>query len=162
MDIMEFLKPPSIPPWNAAHVILVHFPIALLVFTPFLLLLAFLFRSMSRAFAVSAGILLICGTIAAQVAVMSGGAAEDLLKAQGINSEDADPAMKEALHEHEEGGELVRNIYVALSVLFLIYLLAPAVRNDSIGPAANAGLLFLFLVLTGLGALIVANTAHLG
>jgi uncharacterized membrane protein len=155
-DGMQF---PPVPEWNAAHVILVHFPIGLLLFTPVMLLLALLARKSGRQFAIAAFVVLLAGSIAAQVAVMSGEAAEELAAEQGIHD---DPAMHEALEKHEEGALLARNLFAGITILYLVYLLLPAVRSGRLGEGAQAAALLVFLLLTLGSGLILVNAAHAG
>jgi uncharacterized membrane protein len=141
------------------HVLLVHFPIALLAFTPVMILAAIVFRKWGRQFAAAAGFVLVAGTIAAQVAVLSGEAAEEFAEDMGIK---ADQEAYELMEEHGEAGERVRNIYLVLSVLYWAYLGITGLGRRSLPLGADVAALLLFFLLTAGGALAVANTGHMG
>lgn len=150
---------PPLAPWNGMHVLIVHFPIALLTFTPVMIVAAILFRKWGRQFAAAAGFLLIAGTIAAQVAIMSGEAAEHLAKELAI---DADPEASELLEHHSEAAEAVRNIFAMLTVLYWGYLAATGLSKRKPTLAVDISVLAVFVILTGVGALALANAAHMG
>ncbi len=63
---------PPIPSWDGLHPLIVHFPIALLMVVPVLLVLGMIFRDGRRLFSVAALVLMLMGTAAAYVAVETG------------------------------------------------------------------------------------------
>jgi len=147
-----------IPPWEGTHPIVVHFPIALLAVAPLFIVLSMVWRRHATPMALSALILMLLGTGGAMLAVSSGEAAyhyaEDVL---GV-----DEATDEHMEEHEEAGELSRNLFVGLTLAYIGLLVLPrlwqAANETKIRLVLYAG--FLLLYLAGLGQL--ANTGHLG
>src|SRR5688572_4784583 len=74
----EKIMLPPIPSWDGLHPIIVHFPIALLLIAPILIVLGTIFYKNGRAFMVSAFVLMLIGTIAAFIATATGEAAGEL------------------------------------------------------------------------------------
>ncbi|HEX7554756.1 MAG TPA: DUF2231 domain-containing protein, partial [Geothrix sp.] len=81
------------PTWSHAHPIIVHFPIALLLVAPLLVLLGLLWPAQRTGIHISALILLLLGTCMAVLAVITGMAAAG---AAGRN-----PELLLALDSHE-------------------------------------------------------------
>jgi uncharacterized membrane protein len=151
---------PPIPAWNALHVLVIHFPIALLIAAfPVLLLAALVWPKTSRQFAVAAGLMLVLGTAACYLATQTGEAAEHLANQQGARQ---DHELHEAIETHSHYGETARDWYTYFSVVFLLYLLVPVLTKKELPAGVNAALLVLFLVASGVCALVLANTAHAG
>jgi len=151
---------PPIPAWDAVHVLIVHFPIALLmVAVPLMLLLAVLFPRSARQFAIAAGVLLVVGAAAAFLATQTGEAAQTLAEQMGAAS---DPAISEAIEVHSGMAETARNIYVGFAAVFVLYLIFSGLRNREWSAGVNGVVLFIFLLASIGGALLVANTAHSG
>ncbi|MFN8179631.1 MAG: DUF2231 domain-containing protein [bacterium] len=141
---------PPIPPWNAIHPQIVHFPIALLITAPLFVLLALILPSRRSAFATSALILMLLGTIGAVVAVESGEAGED--NAKRI------PEAVSTFHEHAELGERTRNVFIALTVVFGAVVLAGTKLSRHAVPMVYVAFLAMYLG----GLTILVNTAHRG
>ncbi len=93
---------PSLPAWNAIHPIVVHFPIALIVITPALVLLALVFRPHARGLLLGALVTAAGGALGAIVAAASGEASAEAVSMTA--------AAKAVLEEHEELGETVRTL----------------------------------------------------
>jgi uncharacterized membrane protein len=140
---------PPLPPWNGAHPEIVHFPIALLITAPIFVLLALFLPSRRKAFALSALILMGLGAIGAIVAVEAGEAGEE--NAKRI------PAAIQTLHEHQELGERTRNVFIALTIVFGVTVVAER-RLARALPAIYVA----FLVLYMGGLLVLVNAAHRG
>jgi uncharacterized membrane protein len=151
---------PPIPAWDAVHVLIVHFPIALLMAAvPIMLLLAVLFPHSARQFAIAAGVLLVVGAAAAFLATQTGEAAQTLAEQMGAAE---NPAIHEAIEVHSDMAETVRNSYIVFAGVFVLYLIFSGLRNREWSPAVNGVVLFIFLLASMGGALLVANTAHSG
>lgn len=151
---------PPLPDWDALHVLIIHFPIALLlVAVPLMLVLALLFPKAGRQFVWSAALLLVTGTALCFLAVQTGEAAEELAEEQGVEE---DAVIYEALEHHAESGEQTRNIYTGLCLAFLIYLSIPIFMRRQLNPALNASILGVFLAAHLAAGVQLANTAHAG
>ena len=101
--------PPPTPPWEGMHPLVVHFPIALLLFAAVFVVLAIIVPKRGWWFSVSALILLIGGTAGAFVAVSTGEAARDVV-------EEGEDEMFEVMQQHEDVVEQARNVFVALKL----------------------------------------------
>lgn len=145
---------PPIPSWDTLHVLVVHFPIALLLVAPVFLVLAMAAPVHRRAFALSALILMVLGTAAAFVAVSTGQAAGELA--------DKTEATMSVIEEHEEMGETTRNIFTALAVLYALILYSPVVLKKELGAKAFILTSVVYLVLYLVGVWVLINTGHLG
>lgn len=148
--------PPPQPPWEGMHPLVVHFPIALLLFAAVFIVLAMIVPKRGWWFSVSALILLIGGTAGAFVAVSTGIAARDVV-------EDAeDDAMWDVMQEHEDMMEQARNVFVALTVIYAGIVILPLLAKSlqSLKFAFPVNLVFLAALM---GAnLYLASGAHLG
>ena len=146
---------PPIPGWPGLHPLVVHFPIALLIFAPLFVVLAIVFSRARLALAASALVLMLAGTIGAFVAVEAGEAAAELA--------DRSEAIAPVLDRHAALAEQTRNLFAVLTVLYAAALVAPRfTRKKQWDGRAFAAMSVLFLVLYGGGVLLLANTAHQG
>jgi heme A synthase len=151
---------PQPPDWNALHVLVVHFPIALLMLAaPVLIGLALIIPKHSRQFAAAAAVMLLLGTGTCYLALNTGDAAEELAVAQGAES---DPDIAKALHEHKEMAEAVTRYFTIFTAAFVLFLIVTSLRKEALPAAANVALLLLFLCGNALLALGLANAAHHG
>jgi uncharacterized membrane protein len=145
---------PSWPGWDAAHPLIVHFPVALLMVAPLFVLLAIVAPKHAACLGASAFVLMLLGTIAAFVAVETGEAtAEFALKTDAITK---------VLDRHKELAGLTRNVFTALTALYALVLLLPRLSRKAARPAFRSVANVVMLALLGAGALLVANTGHLG
>ncbi len=145
---------PPLPSWQGLHPLIVHFPIALLLVAPLLMLIGALVPSRrARPYLYSAALLILLGTAAIFVAVETGEAAGRLAERT--------PAINATLEVHKHLAERTRTMFATLSVLLLMILVAPRVmkRENRIFTTA---LPLLFLMLYLAGALSLVNTAHNG
>ncbi len=152
----DFLAPPPVPPPEGMHPLVVHFPIALLLFAAVFVVLAMIVPKRGWWFSVSALIVLIGGTAGTFVAVATGIAARDVV-------EDAeDDAMWDVMQEHEDLMEQARNVFVALTVIYAGIVVLPLLANSlqSLKFAFPVNLVFLAALM---GANVyMASGAHLG
>jgi uncharacterized membrane protein len=147
--------PPPQPPWEGMHPLVVHFPIALLLFAAVFVALAAIVPRRGWWFSVSALILLIGGTVGASVSVSTGEAARDVV-------EDGEDAMWDVLQEHEDLTKQATQAFTVLTIVYAFVVILPLVASPlrSLRFALPANLLFLVLLM---GAnLLLANAAHLG
>jgi uncharacterized membrane protein len=137
------------------HPLMVHFPVALLLTAPLLIIVALVVRGGSgRAFALSALILLALGTAGAWAAVATGEAAEDAAHLTA-------PA-KTVLERHEDLAQATAVTFTFLSALLAAVVLTPVLVRRLDKPAwVRAALAVVLLAVVG-GDLLVAKAAHEG
>jgi uncharacterized membrane protein len=145
---------PPIPSWDGLHPVIVHFPIALLLVAPILILLGTLLPRRSRPMLVAALILMAIGTTAAWIAVSTGEAAGEL--AERMTTAEA------VVENHEELAETTSAIFTALTAVFAVIVLAPAAFKKELAPKILIPLNLAFLLFYGAGAVVLINTAHEG
>lgn len=143
---------PPLPSWDGLHPLVVHFPVALLLVAPVLVLLGLLSRNAARGWFLAALMLMAMGTVAIWVAVPTGEAAARLAERSDL--------MAPVLLRHEQLAEQARMAFTALILLFLAGLLGSHWRRP--GRRVAALLMAGFLILYAGGALVLANTAHNG
>ena len=145
---------PSLPAWEAAHPAVSHFPIALLVLAPALMLVGLIRRRLREELFVLAFAALALGTCGIYLSAASGDAARDVApKALPIAA---------AIAEHEELGSLARALFTGLSVLCALALFAPRLLRRKLAPAVSTSLCWI-LFLLGLAALVpLWSAAHSG
>ncbi len=152
----DLLTPPPVPPPEGMHPLVVHFPIALLLFAAVFVVLAMIVPKRGWWFSVSALIVLIGGTAGTFVAVSTGIAARDVV-------EDAeDDAMWDVMDQHEKMMEQARNVFVALTVIYAGIVVLPLLAKSlqSLKFAFPVNLVFLAALM---GANVyMASGAHRG
>jgi uncharacterized membrane protein len=149
------LQFPPLASWDAIHPLIIHFPIALLLLTPFLIVVGAL-RSPERArtiLYVALGIMIV-GTAGTYLAVASGETAAQLAERS--------PQVNAVLEHHEELAEATRVAFSVLTVVFAAILLIPEVLKKTSNRILSRFLPLAFLVLYGGGVMLLANTAHNG
>jgi len=146
---------PPIPTWDALHPLIVHFPVALLLVAPVLVLLGLVLKpERGRGLLVSALVLMILGTVAAWVAVETGEAAGRMAERT--------PTINVIMEHHEELAESVRLVFTALTAVFATVLFLPNLIRRQLSRAASGSLLVVYLGFYAVGVLLLANTAHNG
>jgi uncharacterized membrane protein len=145
---------PPLPSWDGLHPIIIHFPIALLLIAPVLVVLGLIFPKNGRTFMVSAFVLMLIGTIAAFIAVATGEAAGEL--AERI------PNAEAVLENHEELAETTRNIFTALTVIFGAIIFVPMIFKKEFGRRIIVPISLAFLLFYGAGTIVLMNAAHEG
>jgi uncharacterized membrane protein len=70
--------------------------------------------------------------------------------------------VRAVLERHAELGEMTRNVFTALTLVFAGFVFVPTRLKRPLSRGVTAGLGLLFLVLYAAGALLIANTAHQG
>jgi uncharacterized membrane protein len=145
---------PPVPSWFGLHPLVVHFPVALLLAAPVLVLLALFARDRARPCAVAALAVMAMGTIGAWVAVASGEAAGQVAERT--------PDITRIMMEHEELAETVRAVFTALTLVYAALILAPRILRREMPRKAALAAGIAFLALYAAACLLVADTAHLG
>ena len=145
---------PPIPGWDGLHPLIIHFPIALLLTVPVLLLLALVIPRHTQGLAVAGFALMLMGTIASLVSISTGEAAAELV--------DQTPALNAVIEQHEELAEQVRIVFIVLTVIFATLLWLPKLMRKPLGKTVWSGSLAVLVLLTMGGNLLIANTAHQG
>lgn len=145
---------PPIPGWEGLHPLIIHFPIALLIVAPLLVIIGVLIPRNGRAFIVSAFILMLIGTVGAFLAVSTGEAAGEL--AEHVNNVDA------VLEQHEELAETTQIVFAGLTALFGVIVFAPMLFKKELSRKIVLPLNLAFLLFYGSGIVLLINTAHQG
>jgi len=146
---------PPIPSWDALHPLVIHFPIALLLVVPFLIVTGAL-RPPERGQTILyvALALMIAGTLGTFLAVATGEAAGRIAERT--------PQIDVVLEHHEQLAEATRIAFSVLTVLFAAILLIPVILKKTSNRLVSTALSLAFLVLYGGGILLLTNTAHNG
>lgn len=144
---------PPIPAWDSLHPLVVHFPIGLLLTVPVLLVIGLL-APRHRAWSHAALLVMALGTAGAVLAAATGEAASDATQSVG--------QAEQVLEEHEELGELARNLFIGLTLVYGAIAAAPLLLVARWRPAYStvAGGVFLAAYLGS--CLVLANAAHEG
>jgi uncharacterized membrane protein len=148
-SIMSF---PPVPPPEARHVLVVHFPIGVLLIAPLFVVLAMFFR---RWFGWAALILLLAGTAAAWAAVYTGTAAKDVV-------EDGSQAMFDLIEKHEALAIQASQVFIGLTVAYALILALSVVSQNIAKLKVWMPLNLVFLGCLGLAILMLSNAAHQG
>lgn len=144
---------PPLPPLEGLHPIVVHFPIALALVAPALVIVAILARRHRAAWLAAAALILGLGVAGAFAATFTGEATEE-----AVTIPDAAQAV---LHDHEETAELARNLLLGVWAV-LVVALAVVWRGGERTKRAVGFALVLWLGLWGGSAVVLANAAHEG
>ena len=148
------IETPPMPSWDSLHPLIVHFPVALLLVVPLLILLGLVLRAHRRGLLLAALVLMALGTASTWVAVETGEAAGKLA--------DRTPEVSAVLEHHEELAESTRAIFTVLTLVFAGMVFAPVLLRREPGEIVTVALALLFLAVYGAGTLVLANTAHNG
>lgn len=145
---------PVVPSWDGLHPLIIHFPIALLLVAPLLLVVGLFVRD-GRPWAAAGLVLLALGTFAAWVAVSTGHAAGEI-------AERGPAAIERALERHEELAETTRTVFTALTLALAVLVVVPALLRRPLSRPVGMAATLVFLALYGGGALLLVGTAHQG
>lgn len=143
-----------IPSWDGLHPLIVHFPIALLLVAPILVVLGMLLPRQSKGLYLAAFLLMALGTIATYIAVSTGEAAGELAERT--------LGVERVLEAHEGLAETTRLIFTALSVIFAAILFAPSLFKRRFTRKTSVALNVAFLLFYTAGGLVLVNVAHQG
>jgi uncharacterized membrane protein len=142
------------PTWDGLHPLIIHFPIALLIVAPVLVLLGTFIKGRGRVFLISALVLMILGSLAAWFAVSTGEAASEYAERAGV--------AQAVLEEHEELAETTRAIFTVLTGVFAVMVVAPLLFKKELARIIVVPLNLAFLLFYSAGILLLVNTAHQG
>lgn len=145
---------PPIPSWDGLHPLIIHFPIALLLVAPLLVLIGVFLPNKGRSFLITAFILMLLGTVASFIAVSTGASAGEL--AERVAN------VESVLENHEELAETTRTVFSALTVIFGVMLFAPMIFKKDLSSKIVIPLNLAFLIFYGAGVVLLINTAHEG
>jgi len=145
---------PSLPPASGLHPLVVHFPVALLLIAPLLVVLSMVLKKQRLGLAVGALVLMVLGTTAAFVAVSTGNLAGELAERT--------PQVSATLERHESLAETTRTVFALLTVMFVAMFGAPLLRRREWSNGLYVALSTVFLVFYAAGTVTLVNTAHLG
>lgn len=121
---------------------------------PIIILIGIFMPRSGRNFLIAAFILMLLGTVAAFVAVATGGAASEL--AERVNN------VGSVLEEHEELAETTRTVFTALTAIFGVIVFAPMLFKKELSRMIVIPLNLAFLLFYGSGIVLLMNTAHQG
>ena len=142
------------PAWTHLHPLIVHFPIALLLVAPLLVLLGLLWPAQRTGIHAAALILLLLGTSLAVLAVSTGMAAAG---AAGRN-----PELRLALDSHEALAKQAAILYAGLSMAFIVLQLLSKQRRQGPSPRWLIVVHLLWLAVSLGASLLLIRTGHLG
>jgi uncharacterized membrane protein len=144
-----------VPTWDAIHPLIIHFPIVLLMLSPFLILAGALRPSeRGRTMLYVALVVMMAGTVGTYLAVSSGEAAARVAE--------RNPQIETVLDQHEQLAEATRVAFSALTVIFATILMIPLALEKTANRITSTALPLAFLVVYAGGVLLLTNTAHNG
>lgn len=139
-------------PWNHLHPLIVHFPIGLLAAVPGVVLFGLFWPAQRRGIHATALALLVLGTLAAGLALVTGEAGAALAQRT--------PELRATLLRHEAQAQGASLLFLVLTVLFAL-LQGNAWRNPARTRQASL-LCALWLALALFGLVQLAGAAHWG
>lgn len=149
------LQFPPLPTWDSLHVLIIHFPIALLLLSPlFVLISAALAPPRGRPYMIAALIILFIGTGSLFIAGSTGHAAAELAERGG--------AVDAVLEAHEDLASETQIIFTGLSVILLGMYVIPKALHREENRLLSTFLPLAFLAMYSGGILFLLNTAHFG
>jgi hypothetical protein len=152
------ILPPRLAPPEGWHVLVVHFPIALLAIVPLFVFLAMAMPTACRWASYAAVVLLLLGTLGLYAAISTGENARDAGEAIADGSAD----LQALVREHEEFGEWTRNVYTAVTIFYSVFVILPVMLKKLATSAFVFTSQFIFLLVLCVASLFLVNTAHLG
>lgn len=149
------LQIPPMPSWDSLHVLIIHFPIALLLLSPlFIVISAALTPPKGKPYMIAALITLLLGTASVFVAASTGHAAAELADRGG--------SVDAVLKSHQELAEETEIVFAGLSAILLGMFAVPRFLRRADNRLFSSFLPSAFLALYTVGVLFLINTAHVG
>jgi uncharacterized membrane protein len=146
---------PPIPPFEALHPLVVHFPIGVLLIAWMPVLIGLVDRKRRHTWLACGALLLVVGTGSCFYAVMTGDAAERIV---GTTSQ----VIDDALHEHKAVALRTRGQFIAATLVYLLvwgaYARMKLARKSIILVAGGA----LVVIAYAVAAVSLMNTGHTG
>jgi uncharacterized membrane protein len=147
---------PAMPGWDGLHPLVIHFPIALLMTAPILLVLGLVAPRQRVGLLASAFLLMLLGTVGAYVAVETGEAGAQLVDTT------TDPALADAIDRHQALADNVRWIFTVLTILCGLLLVVPMLFRQPQDNRRFALLGVPLLILYGAALAVLINAAAAG
>ena len=149
------IQMPIIPPWEGIHPLIVHFPIALLLVTPLVIIVGALLKPESGRIVLYVALaLMLLGTAGTFLAAATGEAAGKLAERT--------PQVDAILERHEELADATRAVFSGLTIIFAAIVLVPKIFKKLSVRLVTTVLPLVFLLFYGTGVLLLTNTAHNG
>lgn len=146
---------PPIPSWDGLHPLIIHFPIALLLVAPVLVLIGTVAAPRkARGMLVAALLLMVLGTGSVFLAAETGEAAGKLAERT--------PEISAVLEHHENLAEVTQVVFSILTVLFAGIVIVPVALRREPSRLWTTAIPVAFLVFYLAGAVVLINTAHNG
>lgn len=145
---------PPYPGWEGLHPLVIHFPVALLLVAPVLLILGLIVRQQTRAFMLAGFVLMLLGTLGALAAVKTGEAAGELAERT--------PEISAVLERHESLAETTLTIFAILTFMYAALLFVPGFFKRVLSRKIIIWSHLIFLAVYASGSLVLVNTAHHG
>jgi len=142
------------PPLSQLHPAIIHFPIALLLVAPLLVLAGLLWPAQRPGIHAAALALLVFGTAMAILAVITG------LAAAGAVVPTRE--LLATLEVHERLAKRTALVYVALTLAFSLILVLPSLLRTGLSPRGRTVLCLAWLLASAGGSVSLVLTAHLG
>ncbi|MBI1319093.1 MAG: hypothetical protein GC168_09110 [Candidatus Hydrogenedens sp.] len=145
---------PPLPGWDGLHPLIIHFPLALLLVAPLLVVTSLVWRQHSHAFGYAALFLMVLGTAATYIAVSTGEAAGELAERGG--------AVEVVLEHHESMAERTQVVFTVITIVYAFIVLAPLLLKRALAVVPWTIVNAAFLVFYVGGAVLLVNTGHEG
>jgi uncharacterized membrane protein len=145
---------PPFPAWYAAHPLIVHLPLGVLALAPLFIIITMCSRRMRQPFSLMTLLVLLIGAGGVLLAAASGDATEHVV--------DIPVEAKQIIDQHEELGELSRNIFLGLTGAYLIVFVLVLAMGEKFKRIIWVLVHLVLLLATCAGLLVLANTGHLG
>jgi len=148
---------PPIPPWEGAHPIVVHFPLALLMVAPILVVLSLLVPKLRRGIALSALAVMALGAAGASLAVATGEATAEV-----VTGTPEGKSSMGLISRHEESAETAQVLFLLLTAGYGALVIVPVVRKKEFPVKADLAVHGVYLLLYAAACLLLANVGHMG